>query len=61
MDNYVTKEEFLELKNRFNELLSTLESAELKRRVSFDELYLEDYTDSEDNLTDEIVENEEKF
>jgi hypothetical protein len=57
-EEYVTKEEFLELKSRFNELLFLLSSLELKKKVSFDELSFEEYEDSEEDDDLDVSEEE---
>lgn len=61
-DDTVTREEFLELKQRFNELLSVLTSLELKRTVNFDDLSLEEEGfDDEEDFSDSDESEEEKL
>ena len=56
--DFVTKEEFLQLKDRFNDLVSTLTSLELKRTVNFDEFLVEDGYEEDFDESEEEKENE---
>jgi len=60
VDTNVKREEFEELKNRFNDLLEVLGSIGLKKAVDFTELEIEENViDEEEEDIEETVENEE--
>lgn len=63
MTKYVTKEEFEELTEKFNNLITTLSKCNLKIEPEFEDLYIEGQDDdlTEEELSNHKIESKDEF